>query len=129
MADFGDLGGEGDDGAGQERQTAGQDLAIRAGLLSPSGFPSILPSVGDGDGPAVAPQPPIVSGSLDHDVHTEVLQDILNAQARLPPPAPAQRPVGPMNWDGGWLDPPAPLVNGPRDTDTHAEVLRDIHDA
>jgi hypothetical protein len=127
MADFGDLGDETDDGTGKERQAAGQDLAIRRSLLSPPGLPSILPggSVTEENGPAIAPQPPILSGPLDRDVHAEVLRDILDAQARLPPLASSD----PANWDGGWLDPPASLIAGPLDTDTHAEVLGDIQNA
>jgi hypothetical protein len=129
MADFGDLVDETDDEAAAEPQTTTQAAAVRGGLLSPSTFPSILRAGAGPDGPAIAPQPPILSGPLDPDVHAEVLQDVLDAQARLPPLAPAQGPGDPGDWDGRWLDPASPQITGPLDTDTHAEVLRDIQNA
>lgn len=124
MAGFGDLGDETEGEAGEERQAGEQRPAFHGGLLDPPTFPSALP-----DGPAITPQPPVLGGSLDQDVHGEVLQDILDAQARLPPLAAAQIPRDSANRDGGWLASPARLIAGPLDTDTHAEVLRDIQKA
>jgi hypothetical protein len=129
MADFGDVDDETDDQAAEEPKTIGQAPAIRGGLLSPSTFPSIWLDGARSDEPALAPQPPILSGPLDQDVHAEVLQDILDAQARLPPLTSGQRSGDPASWDAGWLDPPAPQITGPLDSDTRAEVLRDIQNA
>lgn len=126
MVGFGDLGGNAGDEADEAEQTAGQGPAIHGGLLTPSTFPWIVPGAPWPDGPTIAPQPPILSGPLAHDVHAEVLQDILDAQAKLPPLASAPRSAKPADGDGGWLDPPAPEITGPLDTDTHSEVLRDI---
>jgi hypothetical protein len=129
MADFGSLDGKTDVEAGEGPPTAGQAPVIHTGLLSPSTFPLVSPDGSQADGPAIASQPPLLSGPLDADVHAEVLQDILDAQAKLAPLAPAQGPGDAATWGGGRLDPPAPLITGPLDTDTHAEVLRDIQNA
>jgi hypothetical protein len=122
MADFGDLGTEADVDSATDPQTTGQGPVLRGGLLNPSTFPSIPPN-------GVAPQPSILSGPLDPDVHAEVIQDILDAQSQLPPLAPAQSSGDPTKWGGEWLDPPAPQISGPLDTNTHAEALRDIQNA
>jgi hypothetical protein len=55
------------------------------GLLDPSTFPTNWRDESFQEEPAIARQPPMLSGPLDGDVHAEVLQDIRNAQARLPP--------------------------------------------
>ena len=99
MADFdGVSGGEDPDaasGPGSNGPTSG--------LLDPSTFPPAAPDKAAPDGSNISVQPieteiadgpplersaPLISGPLDTDTHAEVLRDIQNAQAQLPPVSP-----------------------------------------
>jgi murein DD-endopeptidase MepM/ murein hydrolase activator NlpD len=73
-----------DDEAGDDRQTSGRAPMIRGGLLDPSTFPPVLSDESTTAGPAIEPQPPLLSEPLDPDTHAEVLRDIQNAQVQLP---------------------------------------------
>jgi hypothetical protein len=61
------------------------DLRIQGGLLDPSTFPPnrVVPA-----DLVVPPQEPVLTGPLMSDAHAEVLQDVLNAQAKLWPVRP-----------------------------------------
>src|SRR5689334_1469006 len=114
MADFDDLGSEdGGETQGGSASPGGSDGAtpvINGGLLDPRTFPSRWAPLTDY--PSVEPQAPEITGPLRTDVSAEVLQDILNAQAKLPP----------LPEDLS-IDRSPPLVTGPLMTDPHAEVF------
>jgi hypothetical protein len=118
MTDIDDWGMDGDqaDGAG-----AGPPV-IDGGLLDPRTFPSPWPPAPTQDQPQATPPSP------DQDVHAQVLQDILDAQAKLPPIG-TQRADDAGSYSGYDLQRLPPAITGPLDTDIHAEVLKDIQNA
>ena len=61
--------------------------AIQGGLLDSTTFPARR-APPETDSPAIDRPAPEITGPLMTDPHAEVLQDILNAQARLPPVRP-----------------------------------------
>lgn len=114
-----------------DRDMDGEDApVINGGLLDPRTFPSPWP-------PAPATEQQAAPPSPDQDVHAQVLQDILDAQAKLPPigtqPAddagsfPARS--SPLVTDGPSLDRPAAAITGPLRTSVHDEVFQDILNA
>jgi hypothetical protein len=109
MADFDDWTLDGGD-ADQAGGAAAPPPRIDGGLLDPSTFLTPWPPITDS--PQLDRPAPEITGPLDTDVHAQVLQDILDAQAKLPP-----------------IDRPAPLVNGPLMTDPHAEVFQNFLNA
>ena len=91
MADFdewdsddGDSGGADSADSGSGAEGGAPTPQINGGLLGPKTFPNQwAPAVTDG--PAIQPQAPAITGPLMTDAH---VQDILNAQAKLPPVPP-----------------------------------------
>jgi murein DD-endopeptidase MepM/ murein hydrolase activator NlpD len=111
-----------------EREGLGSGSAapnIRGGLLDPSTFPTDWSDEYRSDASAIPAQEPALSGQLNREVHAEVLQDILAAQAKLSPLTRPQAEESLLPPEPS-LDRPTPSMIGPLDTDTHAEVLRDI---
>ena len=106
---------------GDRDMDGGGAPGINGGLLDPRTFPSPWP-------PAPTPEPQAAPPSPDQNVHAQVLQDILDAQAKLPPTR-SQMADDAGGYDGHELQRPPPAITGPLDADTHAEVLKDILNA
>lgn len=109
MADIGDWDMDGGD------QTGGAPV-VNGGLLDPRTFPTQWPPA------AAEPQAaPANSSSPDQDVHAQVLQDILDAQAKLPP-------IGAGTGDYDLQRPPA-AITGPLRTDVPDDDIQNILNA